>query len=82
MFFSLFSILILNLARIKFISLFIVSLAEVQTVTFEKIAVAFENKAYASSYPLRIQRFMAEYILDTKYYRPAYFCFAAAYPPV
>ncbi|NOX86744.1 MAG: hypothetical protein GXO86_12410 [Chlorobi bacterium] len=39
----------LNLARIKFISLFIIALCKVQTVTFEKIAVAFENEAYTSS---------------------------------
>ena len=55
----------LNLARIKFISLFIIALSKVQTVTFEKIAVAFENEAYTSSSLRRIQRFMADYILDT-----------------
>ncbi len=36
----------LNLARIRFISLFIIALSKVQTVTFDKIAIAFENKAY------------------------------------
>ena len=55
----------LNLARIRFISLFIIALSKVQTVTFEKIAVAFENKAYTSSSLRRIQRFMASYVLDT-----------------
>ena len=39
----------LNLARIKFISLFIIALSKEQTVTFEKIAVVSENEAYTSS---------------------------------
>ena len=55
----------LNLARIKFISLFIIALSKVQTVTFEKIAIAFENKVQTSSSLRRIQRFMAGYVLDT-----------------
>ena len=55
----------LNLARIKFISLFIIALSKVQTVGFEKLAVAFEGKAKTSSSHRRIQRFMAKYVLDT-----------------
>ena len=55
----------LNLARIKFISLFIIALSKVQTVTFEKIAVAFENEAYTSSSLRCILRLMADYILGT-----------------
>ena len=39
----------LNLARIKFISLFIIALSKEQTVTFEKIAVVSENETYTSS---------------------------------
>jgi len=35
----------LNLARIKFIGLFISALCKVQTVSFEKLAVAFDNQA-------------------------------------
>lgn len=54
----------LNLARIKFIGLFIIALSKVQTVTFEKVAVAFENEAYTLSSLRRIQRFMAGYVLD------------------
>lgn len=55
----------LNLARIKFIGLFIIALSKVQTVNFEKIAVAFENQAKTFSSLRRIQRFIAEFLLDT-----------------
>lgn len=55
----------LNLARIKFISLFIVALSKVQTVGFEKLAVAFEGRAKTVSSLRRIQRFMVGYMLDT-----------------
>ena len=55
----------LNLARIKFIALFIGALCKVQTVSFEKLAVAFDNHADTLSSLRRIQRFMALYILDT-----------------
>lgn len=54
----------LNLARIKFIGLFIVALSKVQTVGFEKLAVAFEDQAQTASSLRRIQRFIAEYVLD------------------
>lgn len=55
----------LNLARIKFISLFIVALSKVQTVGFEKLAVAFEGQTKTASSLRRIQRFMVGYMLDT-----------------
>ncbi len=55
----------LNLARIKFIGLFISALCKVQTVSFEKLAVAFDNQANTFSSLRRIQRFMANYVLDT-----------------
>ena len=54
----------MNLARIKFISLFIVALCKVQTVGFEKLANAFENQADASSSLRRIQRFISSFHLD------------------
>lgn len=54
----------LNLARIKFISLFICSLCKVQTVGFEKLATGFETTSDKNSSLRRIQRFMAEYALD------------------
>lgn len=55
----------LNLARIKFIALFVSALCKVQTVSFEKLAVAFDNQVGTFSSLRRIQRFMALYILDT-----------------
>jgi len=54
----------LNLARIKFISLFICALCKVQVVCFEKLASGFENNCSSDSSLRRIQRFMAEYSLD------------------
>ncbi len=45
--------------------MFICSLCKVQTVGFEKIASGFENNCDTDSSLRRIQRFMAEYALDT-----------------
>ena len=55
----------LNLARVKLISHFIIALCKVQTVTFEKLANAFDTKSEASSSLRRIQRFIASYSLDS-----------------
>jgi hypothetical protein len=55
----------MNLARIKFFSLFICALCKVQNVCFEKLAPAFESEAQTGSSLRRIQRFMANYALDT-----------------
>jgi len=55
----------MNLARIKFFGLFICALCKVQTVCFEKLATAFEADAKTGSSLRRIQRFMANYMLDT-----------------
>jgi hypothetical protein len=55
----------MNLARIKFFGLFICALCKVQTVCFEKLATAFEADAKTRSSLRRIQRFMANYVLDT-----------------
>jgi len=55
----------MNLARIKFLGLFICALCKVQTVCFEKLALAFETNASSSSSLRRIQRFISEYVLDT-----------------
>ncbi len=57
----------INLARIKLISHFIIALCKVQTVTFEKLANAFESSADCKSSLRRIQRFIADYTLDSKY---------------
>jgi hypothetical protein len=54
----------MNLARIKFLSLFICDLCKVQAVCFEKLAGGFENNCDSASSLRRIQRFMADYSLD------------------
>ena len=54
----------LNLARVKLIALFICSLCKVQTVTFSKLANAFDCEANSPSSLRRIQRFIANYSLD------------------
>jgi hypothetical protein len=55
----------MNLARIKFFGMFICALCKVQTVCFEKLAIAFETEAKTEASLRRIQRFMADYFLDT-----------------
>jgi hypothetical protein len=55
----------MNLARIKFFGLFICALCKVQTVCFEKLATAFDTEVKVDSSLRRIQRFIAEYVLDT-----------------
>ena len=54
----------INLSRIKLISHFIIALCKVQTVTFEKLANAFETSVDSKSSLRRIQRFIAYYTLD------------------
>ena len=55
----------MNLARIKFFGLFICALCKVQTVCFEKLAASFDTNVGVGSSLRRIQRFMADYLLDT-----------------
>jgi hypothetical protein len=55
----------MNLGRIKFFGLFICALCKVQTVCFEKLAAAFESEAKTGSSLRRIQRFMADYMLNS-----------------
>lgn len=55
----------MNLARIKFFGLFISALCKVQTVCFEKLACGFDSSVKAESSLRRIQRFVAEYSLDS-----------------
>jgi hypothetical protein len=55
----------MNLSRIKFFGMFICALCKVQTVCFEKLAIAFESGVQSNSSLRRIQRFMADYALDT-----------------
>ena len=54
-----------NLARLKLISHFVIALCKVQTVTFEKLANAFDTNADSESSLRRIQRFIASYSLDS-----------------
>jgi len=54
----------INLARVNLISYFIIALCKVQTVTFEKLANAFDSEATSESSLRRIQRFIASYSLD------------------
>jgi hypothetical protein len=56
----------MNLARIKFFGLFICALCKVQTVCFEKQATAFDSDVKVDSSLRRVQRFMSEYMLDTR----------------
>jgi hypothetical protein len=55
----------MNLARIKFLGLFLCALCKVQTVGLYKLAAAFETDAKSDSSLRRIQRFIASYTLDT-----------------
>lgn len=55
---------LLNLARVKFISMFIIALCKVQTVNFDKLSKAFDTTAHASSSLRRIQRFIAKFSFD------------------
>jgi len=54
----------MNLARIKFIGMFICALCKVQVVCFEKLATGFNNASDGNSSLRRIQRFMSNYSLD------------------
>jgi len=54
----------MNLARIKFFSLFIIALIKVQSVCFEKLSCAFDSGAKRESSLRRIQRFFSEYCFD------------------
>lgn len=55
----------INLSRLKFISMFVFALCKVQTVGFEKLANAFDSKAHAESCLRRVQRFIAQFLLDS-----------------
>lgn len=55
----------LNLARVKLISYVIIALCKVQTVNFEKLANAFDTKVRSDSSLRRIQRFIANYSLNS-----------------
>ena len=50
--------------KILLMVLFICSLCKVQTVCFESLAAAFDHTAHKDLSLRRIQRFMADYVLD------------------
>ena len=54
----------MNLAHIKCLSMLLGALCAVQTVCLSKLAGAFDSKASRESSFRRIQRFMAQMILD------------------
>jgi hypothetical protein len=71
----------MNLARIKFFGLFICALCKVQTVCFEKLAVAFDSESKVDSSLRRIQHFMAQYMLDTRLIARVVFSLLPHKPP-
>ena len=54
----------INLARIKFIGLLLCAMCKVKSVNFEKIKSGVESEANSNSVLRRIQRFVADYVLD------------------
>jgi hypothetical protein len=54
---------VVNKSRLKLISMVITALCKVQTVSFNKLAIAFDNSSKAESSLRRIQRFIAEFDL-------------------
>ena len=61
--------------------MFICSLCKVQTVGFEKIASGFDNNCDTDSSLRRIQRFVAEYTLDTDLIAKLIFALLPHRPP-
>ena len=55
----------MNFARIKAMSMMICALCKVQQVAYTKLASAFDNEAEAGSSLRRIQRLIAECIINT-----------------
>lgn len=70
-----------NKARVKFFVSFICSLCKVQTVCFIKIAQGFEGKAKVESNHRRIQRFFAQFIVDTNLITKLIFSLLPEKPP-
>lgn len=71
----------MNLARIKFFGLFLCALCKVQTVCFEKLASSFDTDVKIDSSLRRIQRFMAEYLLDVNIIARLVFALLPHKPP-
>jgi len=71
----------MNLARIKFFSLLICALCEVQTVCFEKLAASFDSVVRVDSSLRRIPRFMSEFMLDPNLIARIVFAMLPYQPP-
>ena len=54
----------MNFARIKVMNMMICALCKVQRVTYTKLAFAFDTEATAVSSLRRIQRLIAECVID------------------
>ena len=55
-----------NKARIKLISMFILSLVKVQTVNYNRLANSFDTSSKSDSSHRRIQRFFASFFCSVK----------------
>ncbi len=55
----------MNLARIKAMNMMIYALCKVQRIAYTKLAAAFDNEAEACSSLRRIQRLIAECVINT-----------------
>ena len=70
-----------NKARVKFFVSFIIALCKVQTVCFTRLAQGFEGKAQVDSHLRRIQRFFADFIVDTNLIAKLIFSLLPEKPP-
>ena len=70
-----------NKSRVKFFVSFIIALCKVQTVCFIKLAQGFEGTAKVESNMRRIQRFFANFIVDTNLIAKLIFSLLPEKPP-
>jgi len=70
-----------NKARVKFLVSFIMALCKVQTVCFNNLAQGFEGNAKVESKMRRIQRFFANFIVDTNLIAKLLFSLLPEKPP-
>ena len=70
-----------NKARVKFFVSFIIALCKVQTVCFNNLAQGFEGKARVESNMRRIQRFFANFVVDTNLIAKLIFSLLPEKPP-
>jgi hypothetical protein len=70
-----------NLARVRFFAAFICSLCKLQTVCYVKLAQDLSPNAKFESNLRRIQRFFAEFIVDSDLIAKIVFCMLPTEPP-